>query len=149
MEVKLQSEDGFNLEAFQCEKCGQMWEEPEDAMSCCHVYYSYEQFVKDVKLLVRKINLLNKKFKGIYCIPRGGYILGVFLSHQLNIPLVDKPGKEILIVDEISDTGKTMSKYKNYTTVCIHYKPNNLSKPTIYLHEKTDKWIDYFWEVGE
>ena len=54
----------------------------------------------------------NKKFTGVYGIPRGGLCLAVSLSHYLNIPLLELPQDNCLIVDDIYDSGKTLEKYK-------------------------------------
>lgn len=47
-----------------------------------------------------------------YPVPRGGYCLAVALSHRFGIPLVDSPKKLSIIVDDIADSGKTLSKIR-------------------------------------
>jgi len=71
-----------------------------------------------------------------------------------NIPDL-KNFKNILIVDDISDSGGTFievlkilkEKYphKNYKTISIFYKPSSKFKPDFYFH-KTNEWINFFWE---
>mgnify|MGYP001558460868 FL=1 len=53
----------------------------------------------------------NKTYNSLYGIPRGGQIVAVWLSHQLNIPIVEKDGinKDTLIIDDISDSGQTLT----------------------------------------
>jgi xanthine phosphoribosyltransferase len=46
--------------------------------------------------------------KAIYGIPRGGLVVAVALSHQLQLPLVLTPGPGCLIVDDVLETGATM-----------------------------------------
>jgi hypoxanthine phosphoribosyltransferase len=63
--------------------------------------------------------------------------------------------REILIVDDISDSGETFlevikklkDKYpdKNFKSLAIFYKPSSKFKPDFYFH-KTDEWIEFFWE---
>jgi len=66
-------------------------------------------------------------------------------------------GKKILIVDDVADTGVSMSKVleliKNKgaskaRTAALHYKPWSKIKPD-YFVEQTEKWIIYPWEVNE
>ncbi len=66
-------------------------------------------------------------------------------------------GKNILIVDDVSDTGGTLvfvknlmkkKGIKNFKIATLHYKPWSKFKPDFYL-EECDKWIIYPWEVGE
>ena len=51
---------------------------------------------------------------GIYGIPRGGLCLAVALSHKLNIELLKEPRNNILIVDDIYDSGETLHRYKDF-----------------------------------
>ena len=55
--------------------------------------FTYDMFVTSVNKLVRLIKSSNKKYDAIYAIPRGGLILGVFLSHRLELPLLNKLDK--------------------------------------------------------
>ena len=71
-----------------------------------------------------------------------------------NIPNLEK-FKEILIVDDISDSGDTFlevlkilkEKYpkKNFKTISIFYKPTSKYKPDFFIKE-TKEWIKFFWE---
>ena len=54
----------------------------------------------------------NKKFEGVYGFPRGGLCIAVALSHSLELPLLDEPKNNSLIVDDIYDTGYTLEKIK-------------------------------------
>jgi hypoxanthine phosphoribosyltransferase len=116
-------------------------------------YYTHQQFEKDIKKISIEIRetekLLNTKFVGIYAIPRGGLIPGVYLSHLLGLPLIwnkNKITKKILVVDEICDSGKTFSQFDNGFTVCLHYKPTISNfKPDIWIRT-TREYIIYNWE---
>ena len=97
----------------------------------------------------------NEYFKGIYAIPRGGLIIGVMMSHKLGIPLIDRLqsfyGQRFLVVDDISDTGNTLSKLKaeifdNASTATIHWHKDSICKPDYYVSEKLDDWLVYPWE---
>lgn len=107
------------------------------------------------------INRLNDLYKdknitGVYGIPRGGLIFAVLLSHKMNIPLLQAPIENCIIIDDICDTGESLLHYyKNssgdkinkYHITTMYYKENGLVKPEYYLYEKKDKWIVYPWEV--
>lgn len=112
-------------------------------------YYSYQDFEKDVKKILDRVK--DTYFKNIYAVPRGGFVLGVRLSHLLSIPMItDKQhiSKETLIVDDVVDTGKTLHAYKHYFIACLHWKPKTACfEPKVYCR-KTSEYIVYFWEQG-
>ena len=112
------------------------------------LYYSWQQFDKDIKKIARRIKRTNKRFDGIFGPPRGGLPVAVALSHQLNLPLFLKPkSKRTLIVDDISDTGKTLKPYaKNYFIATIFYRKQSAVSPAIWIRKKTNKWIVFPWE---
>jgi hypoxanthine phosphoribosyltransferase len=92
----------------------------------------------------------------VYGLPRGGLPIAVSLSHQLNLPLLmsydDRKvvtDKQILIVDDIADTGKTLNHYKDEERniiVTLHFHEESTVRPDFYCEEKGDKWIVYPWE---
>ena len=90
----------------------------------------------------------NKKFEGVYGFPRGGLCLAVALSHSLDLPLLEGPKNNTLIVDDIYDTGHTLEKTKHIkgseTHVWISKK-----QPTwwnTYKFIKDKEWIVFPWE---
>ncbi len=135
--------------------------------------YKYENFQNDLK----KINI--NKPDAIVAIARGGLTLAHHLAEIFDIREVfainaisyDKTKKKekidifnipnlhgfknILIVDDISDSGETFievlkllkEKYPdlNFKTLSIFYKPTSKFKPDFYFH-KTTEWIKFFWE---
>ena len=95
-------------------------------------------------------------FTGVFGIPRGGLCLGVMISHALNIPLLMSPCPGCLIVDDICDSGESLVHYfknssgvrQDYTIATLYYKENALGVvPDIYGYVKTDKWIQFCWEL--
>ncbi len=142
------------------------------------LYYSYTDCINDCKLLLVDI----KKYKpdAIIAIARGGMILAHLISEAINlrdiytinavsyyddikfqkvkisnIPNLSKKNN-ILIVDDIVDSGETMSEvikifkqeYPNINIKClsIFYKDTAVIKPDFKVR-KTDQWIEFFWEV--
>jgi hypoxanthine phosphoribosyltransferase len=105
--------------------------------------------------LAEKITESQLLIEAIYGVPRGGLIIASLLSHRLNIPLTMSrvssihENENILIVDDICDSGKTLEKYKifRYPIITIHHKKSARVKPIFYYEvaEETD-WIVYPWE---
>ena len=74
-------------------------------------FFSWSEFDKSVDYIADRCKFL--KLSGIYGVPRGGLCLAVALSHRLNIKLIEKPLKNSLIVDDVFETGITLSNFKN------------------------------------
>jgi hypoxanthine phosphoribosyltransferase len=108
------------------------------------------------------------KYKHVYGIPRGGLIVAVYLSHYCDLILttnfLNDFRKDMLAVDDISDTGKTLQElisiydFKdpyypnlgNHAVATIHYKPRSIVKPTYFIEQcKNDDWIVYPYEYIE
>ncbi len=94
----------------------------------------------------------------VYGLPRGGLPIAVSLSHKLNLPVLmnyyDRKivtDKQILVVDDIADTGETLKDFKNKNNVIctFHYHRQSLVKPDFYCKEKGDDWIVYPWETRD
>jgi len=97
-----------------------------------------------------------KKYKNIYAVPRGGYIVGLYLSHKLNIPMInDKflecPEKgKTLICEDICDEGNELSK--DYYIGCDKFvliaknKGNYKVKPITQTIVADYYWVVFDWE---
>ena len=105
--------------------------------------------------LAKVISESNLYIQAIYGLPRGGLIPAVMLSHKLDIPLIldrdlsNLENENILIIDDICDTGKTLCSYElfKYPTATIHYKPSTIIKPTFYYElVDEDTYIYFPWE---
>jgi len=99
------------------------------------------------------------KFNSIYGIPRGGMAVAVILSHQLELPIVDRTGinAETLIVDDISDSGNTLDdisylfvKWHSEMVCAVLYQRNGTEYEADYVGEYIDNndWIVFPWEVN-
>ena len=90
--------------------------------------------------------------KYIHGLSRGGLIPAIMLSHKLNIPYIDHPDavpkEDVLIVDDIADSGLTLDRWKSYQTAVLHYKPKTSKTiPTIWaVQHITGDWVVYPWE---
>ena len=114
---------------------------------------------RDIDIAVERlaINITNSKIEitAIGGLPRGGLIPAVLLSHKMNIPFVSQANVKtilgnILIVDDICDTGKTLKPFKfesNVYTVTLHYKNSAIIEPDFWWKiANEEEWIVYPWE---
>ena len=102
-----------------------------------------------IKELAIKISKDGNEYDGIYGIPRGGLPIAVCLSHELDLPLLMYPTDKSLVVDDISDTGKTLESHKNKAIATLYSTSWTKTKPLYFIKEKLFKsdWIVYPWEI--
>src|SRR3989338_2638909 len=115
------------------------------------IFVSWKEFDEMAKELIKKIKSSNEKFDGVYGIPRGGLVLAVHISHNLDLPLLLYPTKNTLVVDDISDNGNTLSSMKNRKIATLFSTPWTKTKPdwNIKSKENEDHWIVFPWENQE
>ena len=109
-------------------------------------YFTWNEFDKSVDYIANQCKLW--ELSGIYGVPRGGLCLAVALSHKLNIQLIEKPLKYSLIVDDVFETGITLSSFKdiegvNFFVLISKKKP--IWWNTVSL-TYTKEWIVFPWE---
>jgi xanthine phosphoribosyltransferase len=139
------------------------------------VYYPYQEFKEDLKTLIQKID---QPFDAILGIARGGLSMAQMLGEYydlrevyaintigyddtqklksvevFNIPDL-KSAKQVLIVDDIVDSGDTLLevlkvlnvKYPEVTflTASLFYKKSAKITPLWYVKEPKE-WIEFFW----
>ena len=105
---------------------------------------------KDVEDFINRLSEeIPKDTKGVYGIPRGGLCIAVMLSYKLNIPLLQAPCKDCVVIDDIADTGETLYHYKKkgYYIATMYYHKQSKIVPDFWFKEKTNKWIVFPWEV--
>jgi GTP cyclohydrolase I len=88
------------------------------------------------------------KVSAVYGIPTGGVPLALMVAHRLDLPMVEEwhPGLRILVVDDLIDTGRTMSNYSSTEFIDAGFrKPYS---PIKYApHARTiDEWLWFPWE---
>ena len=118
-------------------------------------YAKYEniinELVKKTKAFIKKENKKGKTFSGVYGLPRGGLPIAVHLSHHLKLPLLLEARDDCIIVDDISDSGNTLMKYKGkYPIVTVLCKKKTLVVPDIFIEMVAEEvWIVFPWEDKE
>ena len=150
-------------------------------MAIHYLPVSWKTYHETARKLAATILDHAKPIDQIVAISRGGLTLGHLLTDFLRIPIsvitiqsytdIQASGeavltaklqnsikhKHILLVDDVSDSGKTMrraTKYvtragaKKITTVTMFYKPHSVFRPD-YFAKQTTKWILFPYEPTE
>ena len=111
---------------------------------------THEQFQLAIRVLAQQISSYD--FTNLYGIPRGGSVVAVYLSHYTGIPLTQvlSPDKNVLIVDDICDTGDTIgSLAEDFCTAVIYYnKKCTAVVPDFWVFEAVN-FIKFPWETEE
>ena len=124
------------------------------------LYVTWEQIEQDVDKIVSDL-LKHADIDYVVGIPRGGLIIAVMISHRLGVKHMtidhlekleefdlDIDKKKILIVDDISDSGQTLKRFrKDYTTATLDVRNTTIAIPQFYVNwlDNAD-WIVYPWE---
>ena len=141
-------------------------------------FYNYDEFKEDINRFCSTLNSYKPDI--IVAIARGGLTFGHFLSEKLNLRklytlnsihyngtikqnditiynIPDIPeNANVLIVDDIVDSGETMFKVmnifkkrfpqSNFKSGVIFYKKNAIFQPDFKIKEAKE-WIHFFWNI--
>ena len=151
------------------------------------LYYSFPELIEDLYIILNKIKE-SKWTPDIIIGPcRGSYIPGVMMSHKLNIPfygfmwqtrdgniqhhnelieiLKNNKDKNILVIDDINDSGTTLNgiskvidlykenelNYENTIKYCVLFNKtqSNFKQVDYYVNELTlenNPWVEFPYE---
>ena len=142
---------------------------------------SWDQFHRDARALAWRLAGVNGNWKAIVCITRGGLVPAAIISRELGIRMIETvcvasyheyveqgqlevlkevspsllvdEGREELIVDDLTDTGKTaaivraMMPQAHFATV--YAKPKGRPLVDTFVTEVSqDTWIYFPWDMG-
>ena len=142
---------------------------------------SWDQFHRDARALAWRLSGKAEKYHAIVCITRGGLVPAAIISRELNIrvietvsiasyhdyteqgelkvlkevspSLLENEGEGVLIVDDLTDTGKTaaivraMMPKAHFATV--YAKPKGVPLVDSFVTEVSqDTWIYFPWHMG-
>lgn len=142
---------------------------------------SWDQFHRDARALAWRISGTEKQWRGIVCITRGGLVPAAIVARELNIRVIEtvcvasyhdyssqgsmevlkeindelkeNDGENILIIDDLTDTGKTaeivraMLPKAHFATV--YAKPKGCPLVDTFVTEVSqDTWIYFPWDMG-
>lgn len=144
-------------------------------------YVTYVTFIQLIERLERKITASEIKYDYLISLQRGGALMSLILSDLLSLPIAtltissyqntekkrspiitqkistDISGKKVLILDEICDSGETLSLATKHLmkedpllihTATFYTKSHSTFIPT-YSLEKNDDWIVLPYELRE
>ncbi len=142
---------------------------------------SWEQFHRDAKALAWRLNDQGREWKAIVCITRGGLVPAAIIAREIGIRQIETvciasyheydrqgelevlkeitpalregDGEGILIVDDLTDTGKTAALVRamlpkaHFATV--YAKPKGRPLVDTFITEVSqDTWIYFPWDLG-
>lgn len=113
------------------------------------------QFKNLTNILYHLILRHGYQYKFIYGVPRGGIPVAMELSHLTGIPLIEDINiqgiscRDILIVDDIIDTGTTRNKFMEYDFACLHIKAYVKNHGLVLYTQIVDEWVSYWWEEAD
>ncbi|KGG14168.1 MULTISPECIES: phosphoribosyltransferase [Prochlorococcus] len=107
---------------------------------------SWDEFNSCVKSITSSSK--GENFSGVYGIPRGGLCLSVALSHSLGIPLLTQIKKGCLVVDDVYETGRSLSQVLNTPEVTAFVWFSKVKPKWWHAVElaKPDEWLIFPWE---
>ncbi len=132
------------------------------------ILYTQAEFNADV-LALAKIIGAGSPISGIYGVPRGGVLLAYAVGRELSqqqIPVVNgimsdeevRERSDILVVDDIIDSGATRTVYARNPFLALHSKKpldayldkfgHSPFSSTGFLNEVGKVWVKYWWEAG-
>lgn len=142
---------------------------------------SWDQFHRDCRALSWKLAGSGKKWHTIVAITRGGLVPAAIICRELNIRLIEticiasyndysrqgelvvkkniskeltkNGGKNVLIVDDLTDTGKTAAIVRDIIPqahfATLYAKPQGKPLVDTYITEVSqDTWIYFPWDMG-
>ena len=142
---------------------------------------SWDQFHRDARALAWRLAGLKRDFRAIVCITRGGLVPAAIISRELNIrlietvciasyhdyvnqgdmmmlkgiaePLMADGGEGVLVVDDLTDTGKTAKEVRDLLPkahfACVYAKPQGVPTIDTFVTEVSqDTWIYVPWDMG-
>ena len=115
------------------------------------ILLDWEEIDRLVNILCEKIITEIPSIDSVMGLPRGGLIPAVMVSHRLGLPLVTLPEPHTLVIDDIADSGVTLTNTPGIYTAVLHYKPHtSVFKPDLYSVEyKGDDFLQYPWETDD
>ena len=139
------------------------------------VVISWEDFHRHTKALAQKIKA-SGEYNKIIAISRGGLVPAGIISYELDIrdtqainissydgtcqrhdrdviikADVNNVDEKTLIVDDLSDTGKTYELVRHLfpkaKLAAVYVKPTGINAVDIYGEEIPDKWLVFPWDI--
>ena len=142
---------------------------------------SWDQFHRDARALAWRLAGLRPEWKAIVCITRGGLVPAAIVAREIGTRLIETVcvasyheydeqgemrvlkeiapalledgGEGILIVDDLTDTGKTAALVRSMLPkahfAAVYAKPKGRPQVDTFITEVSqDTWIFFPWDLG-
>ncbi len=142
---------------------------------------SWDQFHRDARALAWRLADNGREWKAIVCITRGGLVPAAIVCRELNIRMIETVcvasyhtydaqgemyvlkgiaeelkadgGESILIIDDLTDTGKTAAVVRAMLPkahfAAVYAKPKGRPQVDTFVTEVSqDTWIYFPWDMG-
>lgn len=142
------------------------------------LHLTWDQFHRDCELLADNIRVSGRTYDKLLCITRGGVFVGGLLGHllgirnittialklydfdsqgqvveQLSAPDLPLPGTRMLVVDDMLDSGRTLSyiteKWSqdyDIDIAVLYDKGGGTLRPSFTARSIPDEWVCFPWE---
>jgi xanthine phosphoribosyltransferase len=144
--------------------------------SPCIYHLTWDEFHRDTRALAQQLLASGKQWRGIVAIARGGLIPAAIIARELNIRLVDTlclasydhdkqsdvqilktvddDGSDLLLVDDLVDTGVTANIARKLlphaTMAAVYAKPAGMPTSRFWQREfSQDTWIHFPWDCEQ
>lgn len=139
---------------------------------------SWDQFHRDCEVLADNIRKSGRTYDKLLCITRGGVFVGGLVAHllgmrnvttialklydfdvqgqvveQLSAPDLPMPGSRMLVVDDLLDSGRTLSfivekwgREFALDIAVLYDKGGGTLRPTFTARAIPDEWVCFPWE---
>jgi len=142
---------------------------------------SWDQFHRDARALAWRLSGTGTQWRAIVCITRGGLVPAAIISRELGIRVIEtvsvasyhdyakqgelailkqitpellaEGGESVLIVDDLTDTGKTAAVVRKMMPkahfATVYAKPKGRPLVDTFVTEVSqDTWIYFPWDMG-
>ncbi|PDT81893.1 xanthine phosphoribosyltransferase [Sinorhizobium sp. BJ1] len=142
---------------------------------------SWDQFHRDARALAWRLADNGQEWRAMVCITRGGLVPAAIISRELNIRMIETVciasyhdydtqgqmkllkgispeiardgGEGVLIVDDLTDTGKTAAEVRAMLPkahfAAVYSKPKGRPMVDTFVTEVSqDTWIYFPWDMG-
>jgi len=106
---------------------------------------TWAEFTRDCGGLVEEIRRAGLRVSGVFGVPSGGCHVAQIVAHALEVPVLDEPERDCVVVDDLIDSGKTIQSYSARGHMCLtlYRKPHS---PPGYGIRTLSGWLQFPWE---
>lgn len=103
---------------------------------------SWQDVIEEVRRLATRVPY---HISSLYGVPTGGCFVALLVSERLFVPILDAPQPSTLVLDDLVDSGATMTRYSEFPRDALFRKPHSPAGLCADATEIND-WIKFPWE---